>query len=486
MSYSLTHGHAGPRSYVTYRRLLYEGGHPIAQLVIHEPSGGVPEIREEVIQDIWHRQEFETEDLTTTTGERITVIDPGSPNVDSGPDFRQARVEIDELQWFGDIEIHRTPSGWYEHGHDRDPRYNRVVLHVSLHVTETSDRLRREDRSILPELVLEPYLSTPVRRLLYQFYNRSSQTVYCASSWKQVPASLRLGWIRRLGLERLQAHKQQLAADYMVHGDLHLVLYRHLFRALGYAKNDRAMLSLVDRVPFEVAHDYRDAPVALEALFLGMAGLLSGGATPNAFEDETARYIEDLRGYFEEMFERIDRPPMDPTAWQFFRLRPANFPTLRIVQGAALLQRDRLLQGDSIGLLTEAVEADNPVGALRSLLRVELTGFWTDHIRLEQRTKPRNPTLGKTRADTIAVNVLLPTVLLYAEQQEDVALMDRVTEAYRRFPAGSDRIVRRFEAMGTTPTNAQETQGIHQLYRTRCSKARCLECAIGRYVLEHG
>jgi hypothetical protein len=466
-----------------YRRFLYEGSEIIARITLHEPAGKLPDVREEVVQDIWYRQEFAMGSLTSTAGENVVIVEPGRLNTDAGPDFLEAQIELDDLLWVGAVEIHRTSGGWYEHGHDRDPKYNRVILHVSLQADEQTGSLKRADGSVIPEVILYPYLRTSVRKLLYRFYRRSQEDIYCRSFWDDVPDAIQRRWIRWLGLERLHAHRQRLGDEYLETPDLTRLLYRHVFRALGYAKNAGPMEMLADRVTFDLAQCYVGELERLEALFFGMAGFLSQEMTATVFDSNSPTYVDRLREYFSEMSENLKSPPMDPSAWQFFRLRPANFPTLRIAQGVALLRSGRLLDGDAMGRLVEAVTAEKPVRELRALLQVPLPEFWTNHIRLDRPTKPRDPRLGNQRANDVAVNVLLPMLLLYAEQRDRPGLSERVEAVLDEFPSGSDRITRKYAEMGTRSSSALEAQGMHQLYRTRCSEARCLQCAIGRYVL---
>ncbi len=482
MSRSPLHSRPASHSHMIYRRYLYDADRIGMQITMHEPVDDLPHVREEVIQDIWCRQEFDVSNLTTVTGEKVVVVDPGRPNSDGGPDFLEAKIEIDDLLWVGAVEIHPASGGWYDHGHDGDPVYDRVILHVSLREDEYTGSVFRSDSSQIPELILYPYLRTSVRKLLYRFYHRSQEDIYCRPFWRDVPSSIRQRWIRWLGLERVHTHMTDFAEAYLEDPDPTHLLYQHVFRALGYAKNSEAMRMLADRVSYDRAQRYADDPERLEALFFGMAGFLAGDSR-TAFENESAAYVDRLRTRFGELVEDLDRPPMARSAWQFFRLRPANFPTLRIAQAVTLLRPGRLLYGDAESRLIEAIESNHPVDSLRQLLRVPLPEFWRTHIRLDRPTKSRNPMLGSRRADDIAVNVLLPMVLLYAEQNDRPELGGRVEGVLEEFPAGSDRITRKYEEMGATPASALEAQGMHQLYRTRCSEARCLQCAIGRHIM---
>ena len=177
---------------------------------------------------------------------------------------------------------------------------------------------------------------------------------------------------------------------------------------------------------------------------------------------------------------------MDKKLWRFFRLRPANFPPLRIAQAVAMLQPGGLLHRDPIGTLVQALADEDPVAALRIVLQATPGPFWETHIRLEKATKPRNPAIGTSRLNALIANAVVPVLLLYAEQSSDPVLEQALFEVLRQLPPEHDAITRRFEDLDFKIRDAFMAQGLHQLYRTRCREARCLTCAIGRCVLDPG
>ena len=456
---------------------------------LHEPAAAQRPVPEALLQDLWRRQHLDTGALRTTDERSLTVLDPGTLNTDAGPDFRQAHVCIGNQTWHGDVEIHPASSGWFDHEHHHDVRYNAAVLHVALYADDWTGGLIREDGSPLPELVLAPHLTTPLRELLHEFRTRRDQRLFCASRWHEVPDALRTEWIAALTEERLEAKKERLVDRYFAAPDVEALLHERLFAGLGYAKNDAPMSDLARRVPLarcrritEASSDRRD----LEALLLGTAGLLPTPADLLQADRATADYATALV----ERFERLQQtdpdlaPPMERTRWQFFRLRPANFPQLRLAQAAALLAPGGLLYQDPLGRLLEAVRTEKPARVLREALQAQPSVFWETHFRLEKSTQERDPSVGRRRIDTLIVNAVVPVLALYAEQHDDGALREALRDVLHDLPAGSDRVTRRFRKLGTRPQNAFEAQGLHQLYRTRCQEARCLECTIGQHLLE--
>ncbi len=477
---------APPSAAVRPARYRYRLGDGAAvEVVVHEPAPTQRPVPEMLVHDLWQAQRFQRADLRTSDGRSITILDPGRLNTNGGPDFRAARLRIGDLEWGGDVEIHTTSSDWFAHGHHQDAHYNATVLHVTLHADVWTGGLLRPDGTLLPELVLYPHLEDALRTLLYDFYTRAQNGILCAGRWAEVPEALRRSWIRRLARERVDEKTARLAQAYLAAPDLEALLHERLFAGLGYAPNAEPMADLARRLPLSLVRTLGDV-TDIEALHLGTAGLLP--EPPDLLESDraSADYAMDLRARFARLRAEHDIAAMEKTSWQFFRLRPANFPPLRIAQAAALVAPGGLLRRDPLGALLHALADADPVAALRKTLgSARPPAFWDEHVRLEKKTKPRDPSIGRQRVDTLLVNTALPVLLLHAEQSERPGLAEAVRAVLEKLPAGSgDRVTRRFAKLGTRPKSALEAQGLHQLYRTRCEKARCLQCAVGRFLLE--
>ncbi len=461
---------------------FYGASEAVYQVTLHEPDGALPRVPEALVHEVWQARRFDHTALVTSGGVPVTVLDPGTYNTDRGPDFRAARLRIGPTEWAGDVEIHTTSGGWFDHKHHLDAAYNGVVLHVALHADIWTGGLLRADGTPLPELILYPHLDAPLRTLLYQFYAHPAGPLLCAASWARVPAEIREAWIEALAVERMQAKRDRLAVTYLQAPDLEALLHGRLFAALGYAKNAEAMTALARRLPLPLVRQIPDA-LDLEALHLGAAGLLPAPADLLRSDRASADYAMDLRERFDRLRLRFDVPAMDRAAWRFFRLRPANFPPLRIAQAVAMLRAGGVLHRDPLGRLGEALRAAEPAEALRQALRATPGPFWETHVRLEKATKPRAPSIGRSRLDALIANAVVPVLLLHAEQTADLALEASVFAVLRALPPESDEVTRRFAALGTRPRDAFAAQGLHQLYRTRCAEARCLSCKVGQYLL---
>ena len=409
--------------------------------LVGEPAEVVARVPEAAIQDAWVRGLFDARDLRTTDGEALRVIDRGRLNRDSGPDVAGARVEVGGLLWAGDVEVHRTSAEWEAHGHDRDPAYRRVVLHVVLAADRRTGTLRRSDGSALPEVVLLPHLDRSLRSLLRAFYVEPREAPHCAPRWPDVDAGVRRAWVRALGAERLRERAAALGRAYGRRPALDRLLVARVFRALGYAHNADAMEELARRF-------FLSAPPEAEAEVRDRLWVLSGLAETDLFEAGGGAAVPEAA--------------MRPEAWRRGG-RPANAPRVRVGQAAALLGRGGLLRDEPVARLAEALR-DGLDGALDLLRPAPSDG---------------GARLGRDRARTVWVDAVLPVLLLDAEQREDPAAEDAVLRALDALPAASDRVVRRFREAGFKPAGALESQGLHQLARAYCDEGRCARCAVG-------
>lgn len=461
----------------------YSVGDRATTVDLHEPPADIPRVPESLVQDLWAHQRFATSDLTTTDGESVRVLDPGNLNTDAGPDFQNAHVRIGSIDWRGPVEVHNTSGGWFEHDHHTDQRYDSVVLHVTLHADMWTGGLLRSDESTLPEIVLYPRLETPLRELLHAFHTRSDEKeLPCAPRWDHVPERRKEEWIHHLSDKRLSDKRDRLPDPSLVPIDS--ILHERLFAGLGYSKNDEAMTRLANRVSPSALRRVEGARNR-EALLLGVAGLIPEPGDLLEADRETADYVINLRDRFQRLKVRIEAETMNSTAWTFFRLRPNNFPPLRIAQAAAWYADDSLLTDDPLPTLRDALVHSQPIETLRDALQSQPPPFWKTHYHLKKRSSEHEPSLGQSRRDTLTVNAVVPVLLQDAEQREDSSQATAAVDAMKSLSASRDHIVRRFEDLGTDVNSAFEAQGLHHLYRKYCTTGGCLDCDIGQYLLTH-
>lgn len=465
---------------VSAPRQEYEVDDETVAVTLQEPDPDV-HVPEALVQDLWQHQRFDTSNLTTTDGDPVRIFDPGRQNTDAGPDFLNAHVRIGAMDWRGHVEIHTTSGEWFKHDHNSDSRYDGVILHVALHADIWTGGLLRADESTIPEIVLYPRLDTPLRHLLHAFHTRpDDDSLPCASRWDEVPETKIQEWITTLAAERMTEKRDRLAA--WADTSLEERLHERLFAGLGYSKNDEPMSMLAQRLRPTMVRTLK-APRNREALHLGVAGLLPEAEDLLDTDRSTADYAMDLRDRFRRLQVQLEVREMESSAWTFFRLRPNNFPTLRIVQAAAWYANDGLLATDPLPRLRTALTTEDPAGALLDALQATPSSFWMSHYHLTKRTSEYDPSLGTSRRETLLVNAVIPILLLDADRRNDTAQTEAAIEVLRSLSPSRDTVVRTFRKLGTSADTAYEAQGMHQLYREYCTEGGCLDCEIGQYLL---
>ena len=410
-------------------------------------------IPEAALHSAWASGRFLGVEMRTTAGESVRVLSPGRLNRDSGPDFADARIEIDGLVWAGDVEMHRTSAEWEAHGHHEDPAYRRVVLHTVLSADRRTGTLRRDDETPLPEVVLLPHLDQTLRSIVRAHHTEPREAPMCAARWADVPAPTVCTWIRTRGHARLRSAASRLAHRFGRTPDLDRLLVGRVFRALGYEANADPMETLAARLPLDRLRGLDD-PTDVLAAVLGAAGWLDAPT----FRDPDA---------LPERFLLVDRGivPMNRAAWRSGG-RPANAPRVRLAQAAALLAPGGVLRHDAVPTLAEAL-AHGPSHVL-DRLRAEPVG---DAARL-----------GMARAHAVLVNAVLPVLALDAELRGDIALDEQVVATLDALPPDSDHVTRRFAEAGFEPSSALESHGLHGLARDFCDEGRCAQCFIGQHL----
>ena len=439
-------------------------------------------IPESLVQSIWKSQNFGKTDLRTTKGETLEIVSPGRFNTDAGPDFLDARIIIGGVDWRGDVEIHVASRMWKDHKHHENSRYNSTILHCVLFSDNLTSRLKREDQTELPELVLEPYLKRSLRGLLPHSYANPSDRLPCQPLSHLVSTSLRLNQIEEQATIRLREKKNWVETAFLRTPDLESILHQLLFAGLGYAKNTESMMELARRIPLGQALAINDS-IDLEALHFGVSGLLPGSQYSIRLGREAADYVAELRVRFMQMQKFYQIPIMASHAWHFFRLRPANFPTLRIAQAASLLSQEMPFRHGILGAFSHALTIDSNLPAIRKLMKVSPSKFWQTHYRFDGPTKPRNPQIGESRFRKLLINAIIPVMLVHADHTNQLELEERIISLLKLLKPESDVIVSRFQDAGFISKNAYLTQGIHQQYQQFCVQKRCLECRIGNQIV---
>ena len=399
--------------------------------------------------------------LQTTTGEPVEVIDAGLPNTNAGPDFFNAKLKIGGTLWVGNIEVHTLASDWMRHGHDKDAAYDNVILHVA----ETVDcEVFRANGVPVPQLQLP--CPDPVRQ---RYDELSHAEIYppCYSILSSLPKLTVHSWLSALQVERFE-QKARVIATRLERYNNHWedVFFITLARNFGFGLNGDAFEAWASRLPFRAIDKHRDDFFQVEAFFFGQAGLLDE-ELPDA--DGYYRKLQKEFRYLQHKFELS--VPMTATQWRFLRLRPGNFPHVRLAQLANLYYKER-------SLFSRIMEADT-LEAVRKLLTVTTSPYWEEHFNFRKVSSSREKQVGKNAQNLIIINTVIPFLYAYGLHKADELLCERATGFLESLKAEDNHIIRHWSGAGLPVSTAADSQALLQLQKEYCDKKDCLRCRFG-------
>ena len=424
---------------------------------------------EDFVQYLWRLQQFERKDLCTTEGQAIRVLHPGFFNAsDGGPDFFQARIKIGAITWGGHVEVHTRSSDWRRHGHSADPAYDNVILHV---VWVDDEPLLDAHGQAVPTLELHKRCDAALEQR-YQALMSSTHPVLCKPYAARIPSLVALNMYDAALGARMEQKLHDIERIFeSTGGDWAQSAQVWLFRHYGFRVNAEPMQRLGEVIPWKVIAWHQDQPLQLEALLFGMAGLLVSGSGDS--------YSEALYKEFSFLAEKYDLKDkmLNPAQWRMLRMRPANFPPVRLAQLAAFLRAHPQLD-----LLLEAFPK---VKALDQALGSKVSTYWQSHYHFGKRAEKPPGGMGGSSRKIILTNVMVPLYFAFGRMRGEEAFLDQAMDFLRQLPAEKNRITAEWELMGFTNQHAYDSQALIGLYRHYCELRRCLECKIGIQLLKN-
>jgi hypothetical protein len=417
-------------------------------------------IPEEFLQYIWENRLFISQKLKTTEGEQLEILNEGKRNTDSGPDFFNAKIKIGETIWAGNIEIHKNASDWRKHKHHNDKAYDNVILHV----IETNDeQVHRSNGELIPGLLLNYPKQLKIN---YQNLLDAKTWIACQPQFHKIdPIILQLGF-NRLMIERLENKTQEILSRLQQNNnDWNETFYQMLARMFGFKVNAIPFELLAKSLPIQILAKHKNNLFQLEALLFGNSGLLNN----QLLGDD---YYLQLREEYSFLYKKYGLKPIEAHLWKFLRLRPVNFPTLRISQMAALIHQSQ-------GLFSKIIETEN-IDELKQLFRVKASVYWNEHYNFNKISKNEtSKELGETAANILIINVVIPFLFVYGEKQNKHNLKNRALEFLEQLPAENNSIITKWADLGIHPRSAFESQALLQLKNYYCETKKCLNCHIG-------
>lgn len=421
-------------------------------------------MNEEFLQFIWQNRLFENSSLVTHTGEKVEVLHVGSRSVDSGPDFINVRIRVGNTIWAGNAEIHLKAGDWFRHGHHTDKAFDNVILHI---VGVNNAIVKRQNGEEIPtiELKYNPWLATKYEEL------KSSRTwIPCEKDFMVEDGFQFSSWLGRLAVERLEqkALRVQALLDYY-RNDWEEAFYCALATNLGYKINAQPFEMLAKSTPLNILLRHKDNLLQVEALLFGQAGFL----TPDLFDDP---YTSSLKKEYSFLKKKYTLHPVENHLWQFLRLRPAGFPTIRIAQLSALICK-------SNPLFSKILEAKD-LQRIRALFRAEPSSYWETHFQFNKTSVSQGKVLGNDMVDSIIINTMVPFLFRYGQTHGNQQHKDAALEYLQQVDAENNAVLRGWEKYGVNASSAMFSQALLQLKNEYCSRHRCLACQVGSSILQ--
>ncbi|GGD47037.1 hypothetical protein GCM10011514_08770 [Emticicia aquatilis] len=414
---------------------------------------------------LWQFQQFDKSNLQTISGEKISVLKTGILNTDAGPDFTNTRLQINEIEWVGNVEIHVKSSDWQLHKHQYNEAYNNVILHV---VWENDQTITRQNGSLIPTLELKSI--TDIQLLdKYQYLIDNQSIIPCKEHFSDISDLSKFAILDKVLAKRLQ-QKAQVVEQLLEknNGDWEETAYQLLARNFGFKLNYETFLRLAQNLRLKVLQKHRDNLTQIEAMLFGQAGLIEK-------VDEYSEKLSQEYDFFSAKFS-LKSTQLASHEWKFLRTRPANFPTIRIAQLAKLITQ----QQSFFSLFTQT----NSIEDLRNSLKIEQSVYWQEHYNLGKVASKKLVGLGKDSINNILINTVIPLLACYSEKTDNQEFMARCVSFLEALPAEDNHITEMWEGLGLTIKSAFDSQASIELYNNFCTHKRCLQCNVGIEILK--
>lgn len=417
-------------------------------------------IQEDFLHFVWQYQYFNSNDLSTSDGQALEVIKTGHHNLLAGPDFKEARIRLGNILWAGSIEIHVKSSDWRLHQHQGDPNYENVILHV---VYEHNLDIKNPNGDLIPTLELKGLIK-PGLLASFEGFMKSKHEIACAESFSKVRVVTKLAMLESVLVERLQ-RKSQIFKEIITRNnqDWEQSTYEWLARGFGFKTNSDNMMELAKAVPLKILLKHSEKH-QWEALLFGASGLLN-----TSDHDEYANELRREYAFLERKYEI--KSNLSYNQWHFARVRPTNFPTLRIAQFASLVHSNPNL----FSLFTQF----KSIKELQQLLKVHHSEYWENHHNFGVQGKVKTKGLSKTATQSLMINTIAPLLVAYSDYHKNSDLLELAMSILMGLPVEDNYIIRKWQELGWNVNSGFDTQGLIELYNEYCSTKKCMRCKIG-------
>ena len=422
-------------------------------------------MNEDFLHYVWQYHLYSVQNLTTTLKEELVVLKSGLHNKNAGPDFLNAKLKINNQLWVGNVEIHLKSSDWYAHNHEVDKNYDAVILHV---VWEDDVTVFMQNNTPLPTLILKNYVLNSALRNYQNLFSTEQRWIPCEKEISTVDSFTLENWKERLFFERLERKSSTMNLLLETNkNDFEAVFFQLLAKNFGLKVNGDAFLHLSSSFDFSILRKIRFDENQLAALLFGQAGFLE--------ESLEEVYHQKLKTEYEYLLHKYKIKPIAKNVFSFFRMRPNNFPTIRIAQLIALYHLHQ-------NLFSKILEIKD-LNDFYELFEIKINPFWKTHYNFGKESKPSSKKLTKSFIDLLIINTILPLKFLYKKNRGEVNESEFL-DLLQYIKPEKNSIVSRFDKIGIKSKNSYETQAFLELKNNYCAKKHCLQCAIGIKLLK--
>jgi hypothetical protein len=424
-------------------------------------------MKESFLHFIWELQYFAKKDLLTNQQEKIEILNPGTLNTDAGPDFLNAKIRIGEIEWIGNIEVHKQSSDWFLHHHQHNQAYGNVILHV---VYKHDKEIYFSDGTLIPTIELQNRIAQDLI-LKYSKLVNSPETVPCSSMLGSMSSLIKLSAKENALFKRLQ-RKSSEVKQLLVRNknDWEETVYQLLAKNFGFKVNAETFLRLSKSLPYKLLSKHRQDLFQLEALMFGQSGLLDKN-----YRDEYPRSLLKEYEFLSHKYA-IYEDRLKEFEWKFLRTRPANFPSVRIAEFASVIHRN-------LSLCSSVLQLENAKD-LYSWFNTETSAYWSRHYIFDKEAESGPGILGKASIENIAINTIVPLLVCYSREKDDETYLTKAISILESLPAEENKITHLLNGHGLEIKNGFDSQAAIELYNEYCRKKNCLNCAIGNDIVK--
>ena len=427
-------------------------------------------MNESFLHFLWQFQNFDKLNLQTTDNEVVEIIKVGRLNSDSGADFQDARIIIGEVEWAGSVEIHLKSSDWDIHKHQFDTSYQNVILHV---VWEDDKPILRKDGTKIPTITLRERADKNLLRK-YEAMMESKAEMPCQNQFREVDDIKKISMLDKVLMKRLQ-DKSLIVSQFLQENkqDWEETTYQILAKNFGFKLNAEPFLSLSKNLPLKILQKHRDNLGQIEALIFGVAGFLQNENNEIEWDD----YRKNLRKEFQFLASKyqLHDKVLGQHEWKYLRLRPANFPTVRLAQFAKFIH-------ENANLFSILIHLEN-VKSLAKILKVKQSDYWIEHYVFGKKSEGNVPTLGNTSVENVVINTVVPLLVTYANQKDNRDYLGKAIRLLEEISAEENNIIKHWQSMGLRIKSAFDSQASIEWYNHFCLAKKCLECNVGVDIL---